>query len=73
MITHCPICGKPLSELELVVSEHDMSYQCHHCWNRIRVAEADSSSGELVETASGGAGSRSHGTARPGRDQRRKR
>lgn len=73
MITHCPICGKPLSELELVVSEHDMSYQCHNCWNRIRVAEAEGSPEELVGASSGGHRTRPHPARRGSHDHGRKR
>jgi len=36
MGSHCPICGRPFSMVDLVLSEHDVSYQCRHCWNRVR-------------------------------------
>jgi DNA-directed RNA polymerase subunit RPC12/RpoP len=36
MSTHCPMCGRPLSELESVLAERDAGYQCRHCWNRIQ-------------------------------------
>jgi hypothetical protein len=32
----CPICGRTLSPLEEMLSEHDTSYQCKHCWTRLR-------------------------------------
>ncbi len=35
MISHCPICGRPLTVLEQMLAEHTANYQCHHCWNRI--------------------------------------
>ncbi len=54
MVTHCPICGKPLSELEIVVSEHDLSYQCHNCWNRIRVGKQEQPDREFAEVGSSG-------------------
>jgi hypothetical protein len=60
MITNCPICGRALSNVEIVVSEHDMSYQCHHCWNRIRLAEQKPTREELVGAASGARGSKQH-------------
>lgn len=72
MITHCPICGKALTELEIVVSEHDMSYQCHNCWNRIRIAENRPSRGELVETTSGGSSAGHLDRRRSARDHGRK-
>ncbi len=40
MKDHCPICGRPLSVLDQVLSEHDPGYQCHHCWNRIQATGA---------------------------------
>jgi DNA-directed RNA polymerase subunit RPC12/RpoP len=40
MITHCSICGRPLSEVDVVLAERDARYQCHHCWNRVRQAAA---------------------------------
>ncbi|MBI1750780.1 MAG: hypothetical protein HY234_00740 [Acidobacteria bacterium] len=30
----CPICGRPFSAIDVVLSEHDASFQCRHCWNR---------------------------------------
>lgn len=30
----CPICGRPFSMVDLVLSEHDAGFQCRHCWNR---------------------------------------
>ena len=35
MHKECPICGRPFSFLDIVLSEHDVRYQCHHCWNRV--------------------------------------
>ncbi len=35
MTTYCPICGRPFSPLDVVLSELNANYQCHHCWNRI--------------------------------------
>jgi hypothetical protein len=64
MITNCPICGRALSDVEIVVSEHDMSFQCHHCWNRIRLAEHEPSHGELVGTTRGDHGSKQHAARR---------
>ncbi len=40
MITHCSICGRPLSEVDLALAERDARYQCHHCWNRVRETRA---------------------------------
>ena len=40
MNTHCPFCGRPLTVLEQLVAEHDASYQCHNCWNRIHATGA---------------------------------
>lgn len=40
MITHCSICGRPLSEVDLALADRDARYQCHHCWNRVREASA---------------------------------
>jgi len=36
MKDHCPICGRPLTLMETILSEHDAAYQCRHCWNRIQ-------------------------------------
>lgn len=36
MNTHCPICGKAFTPLDVVLSGHDAKYQCRHCWNRIQ-------------------------------------
>jgi len=36
MNKHCPICGRPFSVIDLVLSEHDVGYQCRHCWNRVQ-------------------------------------
>lgn len=33
-IKACPICGRPFSAVDIVLSEHDTSFQCRHCWNR---------------------------------------
>lgn len=30
----CPICGRPYSAIDVVLSEHDTGFQCRHCWNR---------------------------------------
>jgi transposase-like protein len=35
MHKECPICGRPLSMLDIILSEHDARFQCHHCWNRV--------------------------------------
>ncbi len=35
MISHCPICGRPLAVLEQMLAGQTADYQCHHCWNRI--------------------------------------
>ncbi len=35
MNRECPICGRPLTLLEQVLSGQDAGYQCHNCWNRI--------------------------------------
>lgn len=40
MGTHCPICGHPFSPVDVVLSEHDVGYQCRHCWNRVRATGA---------------------------------
>lgn len=32
----CPICGRPFSPIDIVLSEHDASFQCRHCWNRMQ-------------------------------------
>ncbi len=40
MTTQCPICGRPFSTLDLVLAEHDVTYQCHHCWNRVQATGA---------------------------------
>ncbi len=36
----CPICGRPYSTTEIVLSEHDASFQCRHCWNRVQATGA---------------------------------
>ena len=33
-IKACPICGRPFSSVDIVLSEHDTGFQCRHCWNR---------------------------------------
>ncbi len=43
MITHCPICGRPFSPVDVVLSELNANYQCHHCWNRIHATGAGTS------------------------------
>jgi hypothetical protein len=35
MHKECPVCGRPLSFLDVVLAEHDVRFQCHHCWNRV--------------------------------------
>jgi predicted sulfurtransferase len=32
----CPTCGHPFSAVDIVLSEHDAGFQCHHCWNRMQ-------------------------------------
>ena len=38
--THCPVCGHPFSPIDVVLAEHEVSYQCRHCWNRVRATGA---------------------------------
>ncbi|HWQ02962.1 MAG TPA: hypothetical protein VNL38_00635 [Candidatus Nitrosotenuis sp.] len=39
MITNnCPVCGHPMSAMDALLAEHDASYQCRHCWNRVRAS-----------------------------------
>lgn len=40
MISHCPMCGRRLAVLEQMLAEHNPSYQCHHCWNRVHATGA---------------------------------
>lgn len=35
-IKACPTCGRPFSAVDIVLSEHDASFQCRHCWNRMQ-------------------------------------
>ncbi len=35
-IKACPICGRPFSTVDMVLSEHDAGFQCRHCWNRMQ-------------------------------------
>jgi len=32
----CPICGRPFSAVDAILSEHDVGFQCRHCWNRVQ-------------------------------------
>lgn len=32
----CPICGRPFSPVDAILSEHDVGFQCRHCWNRVQ-------------------------------------
>ncbi|MCL5287608.1 MAG: hypothetical protein M1453_06395 [Acidobacteria bacterium] len=32
----CPICGRPFSAVDIVLSEHDAGFQCRNCWNRMQ-------------------------------------
>jgi DNA-directed RNA polymerase subunit RPC12/RpoP len=36
----CPRCGRPFSEMEKMLSEHNPNHQCHYCWSSIRVVTA---------------------------------
>ena len=35
-IKACPTCGRPFTAVDIVLSEHDASFQCRHCWNRMQ-------------------------------------
>ena len=35
-IKACPICGRPFTAVDIVLSEHDASFQCRNCWNRMQ-------------------------------------
>ena len=39
-IKACPICGRPFSSVDIVLSEHDAGFQCRHCWNRTQATGA---------------------------------
>lgn len=51
MKRECPICGRPLTVLDIVLADSGVAHQCHHCWSRVN--------------ATGPTGNEAHG-ARPG-------
>jgi len=32
----CPVCGRPFTAVDMVMYEHEDSYQCRYCWNRVK-------------------------------------
>lgn len=35
MKRECPICGRPLSNLDVILGETSVTHQCTHCWSRV--------------------------------------
>ena len=40
----CAVCGRPFTETEKLLAEHNNNFQCHHCWRPVRRMQAHTDS-----------------------------